>query len=246
MIGQQVTARQLFWAALAILGAMLGSAVIRADDFGGQSSGGGGDTPPPAPPCNSCPCAGPGGGGDGGGGPGNSNGFPSAQVGDPVSLFNGAEELTATDLVISGVFPILIQRKYDNRATYDSPLGYGWSFMHERRLYEYPDNSVVVRHGCGSRDRYVLSGGAFVTPVGSLLASLSELPDGTFQLKYLNGVLDTFDSQGRLTSVADARGNRLEYSYDSRGKLPLIGSSKESLAPTQPMTVAYNYRLTRI
>jgi RHS repeat-associated protein len=276
MIGQRVTARrQLTWASLVIVGAMLGAAVARADDFGGQSSGGGNDPPPPNPPCNSCPCVGPGGSGFGGSGadgsdsgssgfggsgfgasglggsfggsgPGNSNNPPPAHDGKPVSFFNGAEEMTSTDLVVNGVFPILIHRKYDSRSTYDSALGYGWSFIHERRLYEYPDDSVVVRHGCGTRDRYVLSGGAFVTPAGSMLATLSAEPDGSFRLRYLNGVADTFDSQGRLTVVTDTQGNRHEYSYDSRGKLPLVGSSKESLTPTQPMIVAYTYRLTRI
>jgi len=118
--------------------------------------------------------------------------------------------------------------------------------MHDRRLYEYPDHSVLVRHGCGSRDRYVASGGGYVTPVGSLLAKLTAEADGSFRLSYLNGTVDTFNSLGLLISSRDWRGNSHEYTYDPRGKLPLIGSSKESIAPTQPMTVAYNYRLTRI
>ena len=231
------------WLALASL--LIGISVAQAHDFGGPSSGGGGDPPPPpGPPCNSCPCSGPGGGG--GGGPGNAGGNPGASGGKPVSFYNGAEEMTLTDLVVNGVFPIVVQRKYDSRSSYDSPLGYGWSFLHDRRLYEYPDNSVVVRHGCGTRDRYVFSGGSYVTPVGSMLSNLSEQPDGSFHLKYLNGMTDVFDSQGRLISSTDAQGNRHEYSYDSRGKLPLVGSSKEAIAPTQPMTVAYNFRLTRI
>lgn len=242
------TAPRVLVGLLALASLLIGISVARAHDFGGPSNGGGGDPPPPGPPCNSCPCAGPGGGGGGGGGggPGNSGGNPGASGGKPVSFYNGAEEMTLTDLVVNGVFPILIQRKYDSRSSYDSPLGYGWSFLHDRRLYEYPDNSVVVRHGCGTRDRYVFSGGGYVTPTGSMLSDLSEQPDGSFHLKYLNGVTDVFDSQGRLTSSSDARGNRHEYTYDSRGKLPLVGSSKESIAPTQPMTVAYNFRLTRI
>jgi RHS repeat-associated protein len=154
--------------------------------------------------------------------------------------------MLVTDLTVQGVLPIVIQRKYDSRSSYDSALGYGWAFLHDRRLYEYPDSSVVVRHGCGTRDRYEFSGGSYVTPVGSMLAKLVELPDGTYQLSYLNGSTDVFDSQGRLVSFSDARGSRLEYSYDPRGKLPLVGASKESIAPTQPMTVAYNFRLTRI
>jgi hypothetical protein len=186
------------------------------------------------------------GAGGSGGGPGNTTGNAMARDGKPVSFFNGAEEMVVTDLVVSDVFPILIQRKYDSRSTYDSPLGYGWAFMHDRRLYEYPDNSVVVRHGCGTRDRYVASGGGYVTPVGSMLAKLTTEPDGSFRLSYLDGTIDTFDSLGRLVSSRDSRGNSHEYTYDARGKLPLTGSSKESVAPTQPMTVAYNYRLTRI
>jgi RHS repeat-associated protein len=198
------------------------------------------------------------GGGGGSGGPsdgggwgwghrsGNSTPNPLARDGKPVSLFNGAEEMTVTDLVVKGVMPILIQRKYDSRSSYDSPLGFGWAFLHDRRLYEYPDNSVVVRHGCGTRDRYVSSGGGYVTPVGSMLAKLAGQPDGSYRLNYLNGVVDTFDSQGRLVSSRDPSGNSHEYTYDVRGKLPLVGSSKESIAPTQPMTVAQNFRLTRI
>lgn len=237
------TGRRLVLAALGVLITGFGYSIANAHDFGGPSSGGGGDPPPPDPPCNSCPCAGPGGGG---GGPGNSNGNPGGSGGKPVSFFNGAEEMVVTDMTVQGTFPIVVQRKYDSRSSYDSPLGFGWAFIHDRRLYEYPDGSVLVRHGCGTRDRYVHSGGAYVTPVGSMLSKLAELPDGNFQLNYLNGITDTYDSQGRLTATADSHGNRHEFTYDSRGKLPLVGSSKEAISQTQPMTVAYNYRLTRI
>src|SRR5262249_50201804 len=57
---------------------------------------------------------------------------------------------------------------------------------------------------------------------------------------------DVYDNQGRLISVKDARGNRHDYTYDARGKLPLIGTAKSSVDPTQPITVAYVYRVTRI
>jgi RHS repeat-associated protein len=244
MVARTSTMTRLLLQLVSALAFLIGAETSYAHDFGGSSDGGGAAPPPPGPPCNSCPCAGPGGGG--GKGPGNSNGGPPARRGKPVSLYNGAEEMTVSDLTVNGVFPILIQRKYDNQSNYDSPLGHGWAFLHDRRLYEYPDNSVVVRHGCGTRDRYVESGGGYVTPVGSMLANLSQQPDGTFTLRYLNGVVDAFDSLGRLTAVSDAQGNRLEYSYDVQGKLPLVGSSKESIAPSQPMTVAYNHRLTRI
>src|SRR3989337_1331740 len=51
----------------------------------------------------------------------------------------------------------------NNSSSYDSPLGFGWDFLHYLRLYECSDGWVIVRHGCGTRDRYVHSGGGYVT-----------------------------------------------------------------------------------
>lgn len=106
---------------------------------------------------------------------------------------------------------------------------------------------MVVRYSCGVKDRYTFTGGGYVTPpaVGRL-GTLAQEPDGTFELTYLNGIHDIYDAQGRLILVRDPQGNQHELTYDSRGKLPLIGSSKQSLDPRVPLTVAYNYRLTRI
>jgi RHS repeat-associated protein len=227
-----------------------------ANDFGG-TSGAGGPGNGGGPGAGSC---GPGGGGgspgpggaDGGGSPpgtpGNANGAgPPASAGGPVAFFSGAETIDADDLVVRGVFPIRVHRQYDNQTDYDSPLGHGWSFEFDRRLYQYPDNSIVIRYGCGIRDRYTYSGGSYAAPAGAgRLANLVQQPDGTFQLTYLNGIRDYYDAQGRLTAFQDAQGNRQEMTYDSRGKLPLMGTSKHALDPTAPLTVAYNYRLTRI
>jgi RHS repeat-associated protein len=234
----QTTAR--IGSALGALLMLLFAGAALAHDFGGNTAPG---TPEPDPKKPDCPCNGP---DENGGGPGNPTPPPPSTTEKPISLYDGAKELNVTDLVVNGVFPIKIRRRYDSRSTYDSPLGYGWAFLHDRRLYEYPDNSVVVRYGSGTRDRYVYSGGGYVTPVGKMLAQLTEETDGSFRLKYLNGMVDAYDAQGRLTAVTDARGNRLEYTYDTRGKLPLVGSSKQAISTTQPMTVASNYRLTRI
>jgi len=164
-----------------------------------------------------------------------------------VAFFSGAETIDADDLVVNGNFPIRVHRQYDSQTDYDSPLGHGWSFEFDRRLYQYPDNSVVIRYGCGIKDRYTYSGGSYAPPAGvGRLANLAQQPDGTFQLIYLNGIRDYYDAQGRLTAFRDAQGNRQELTYDSRGKLPLSGTSKHALDPTAPLTVAYNYRLTRI
>lgn len=168
------------------------------------------------------------------------------EAGEPVSLYDGRMTFVATDLVVNGLYPILVNRRYDSRSHYDSPVGYGWSIQHDRRLYQYPDGSVIIRYGCGLRDRFVYTGGAYVTPTGGREGDLVENPDGSFVYTRQYATKEFYDSQGRLEAVQNRHGHRHEYTYDPAGKLPLTGTSPFSLDPAQPMTVAYNYRLTRI
>lgn len=210
-----------------------------AHDFGGQTTGGTGPAaPPPLPPCSGLSCLfdihfdw----------GIGNDKEPPCSKAGKPVSLYTGAESYEATDLIVRGAFPIVITRYYNSQSRLDTPLGYGWAFAHDRRLYEYPDDSVVLRYGCGSRERFVKSGGAYVTPVGGILASLVENPDGTFVLSYANGARDYYDLEGRLTAVQDPQGNRLEFTYDPAGQLPI-----QATAPYGGTVTTRSYRVTRI
>ncbi len=167
-------------------------------------------------------------------------------VADPVNTRDGSFYLMFTDLSLGTLMPIDIVRRYDSRSEFDSALGYGWAFDHERRLFEYPDGSVVVRSGCGRRDRFVLTANAFVTPEGGPEGTLKKNTNGTYTFTFASGDFDTFNANGWLTQRVDARGNRHEYLYDSRGKLPLIGSSPNAVDPTKPMVVAYMPRLTTI
>jgi len=170
----------------------------------------------------------------------------SGNRGKPVSLYDGSESFVRTDLVVNGLYPIKISRRYNSQSTYDSNLGYGWSLAHDRRLYEFPDGSVIIRYGCGSRDRFVFTGGAYVTPDNGRQGDLLENPDGSFIYTRRFGTKEYYDAQGRLTAVQNKYGHRHEYTYDPAGKLPLTGTSPFSIDPTAPMTVAYTYQLTRI
>jgi RHS repeat-associated protein len=228
--------------------------IAEAHDFGGDTSGAPSDPAPPAPPpCdNECGCD----------GPGASSSIvekdelvpqacplpdePPNRSCQPISYWNGGESIVEQDMKLAGAMPILLMRKYDSLSAYDSPLGYGWVFLHDRRLYEYPDGSIVVRYGCGNRDRYIASGGAFTSPVGGMLGTLIHNPDGSWSLNYTNGTRDQFDSLGRLAAFTNATGSRHEFSYDAAGRLPLTGTSKASVTPGSPMVVAQTFRLTRI
>jgi len=113
-----------------------------AHDFGGASTGGGGKPPPPDCDSKTMCCDDPG-------------------SGNPVSYLSGTERLRYADLSARGIYPINITRRYDSQTSYDSPLGYGWAFDHDRRLFEYPDNSVIIRAGCGRRHQFIFTGGAY-------------------------------------------------------------------------------------
>ncbi len=202
-----------------------------AHDFGGSTSGGSPPPQKPPPPCSiEKPCQCP----------------PPAKSDKPISYWNGSESFAVPDLMLRGQFPLEITRRYDSQSEFDSPLGFGWAFDHERYLFEYPDGSVIVRLSCGVRERFVSGGGGFQRPAGGVLGTLTQLPDGTFRLGYADGSRDYFDSQGRLTAAEHKSGARHEYTYDSRGKLPLTGTSTAAVDPSAPMVVANQHRVTRI
>lgn len=186
-------------------------------------------------PCGGCDCGG-----------GNSTGFAGASVADPIWTKDGSLHLSYTDIAVGAVYPIQIVRNYDSRSEYDSAVGYGWSFSQDQRLFEYPDGSIIIRSGCGRRDKYVFSGGAYITPQGGSQGQLAEKPDGTYEFRYRSGSRDLYDVDGRLVARIDRSGARQEFLYDTRGKLPLVGTSPRAVDPNVPMVVAYQPRLTKI
>ncbi|MFA0813730.1 RHS repeat-associated core domain-containing protein [Microbulbifer epialgicus] len=205
---------------------------VAAHDFGGSSAGDPPPGPPEPPPCerSSDPCCGSG----------------SGAVGDPIRTFDGGFYLSDTDLQVGASYPIRLVRRYDSRSEFDNALGFGWAFDHDRRLFEYPDGSVLLRSGCGRRDTFVFTGGAYVTPRDASQGTLKEHGDGSYSFTYANGKRDEFDTDGRLVAIVNHKGQSHRLSYDERGRLPLLGTSPNSVDPNKPMVVAYQPRLTRI
>ncbi len=163
---------------------------------------------------------------------------PDGVCGDPVDLFTGAFRHQVVDLELPGVVPIRFVRRYDSHSTYDSPLGYGWSFNYDMRLYQFP-NRVLIRSGSGERDRYDLVAGAYqlADPLRGRAPGLVAAPPGKFTLTYRSGERAIFGAEGLLEQLEDAQGNRLEFEY-----LPeraLQGTSKYAPDANAVMTVAY-------
>lgn len=165
---------------------------------------------------------------------------------DPVWTYDGSLHLAYVDLTAGRNFPIVIERKYDSRSAFDTAVGYGWAFAHDRRLFEYPDGSIVIRTGCGHRAKFVYSGGAYISPSDGPSGQLTALGSGSYEMRYASGNVDLFDADGRISAIVSATGERHEFAYDSRGRLPLIGTSPKSINPNTPMLVAYQPRVTRI
>lgn len=208
---------------------------VRADGIGGTASPGSAPVGPDGRPCTTDGCC-------KGNGPGdNGTGF-----GDPVWAYDGSLYLNYTDISAGVNFPIQLTRRYDSKSEYDSAVGYGWSHNYDKRLFEYPDGSIVIRTGCGSRSRYVYSGGAYVSPVDGATGQLVSAGMGMFEFRFRNGARDIYDSRGYLVVRIAANGWQQELSYDERNRLPLIGTSRRGVDPNKPMLVAYQPRLVRI
>ncbi len=165
-------------------------------------------------------------------------------AGKPVRLFSGVERYSITDLSVAGNIPIQLERRYDSKTDYDSPLGHGWAFDFDRRLFEYPDNSVVMRKACGEQYKFVYTADAYVTP-GGINGELEKDGSNGHIFTYLSGYKDFFDSEGRLVAKVAPDGHFLEFAY-TEDKKPLTGTSKYSVDPTKPMTVAWHYQLLSI
>ena len=205
-------------------------ALLSAHDFGGPSD-------PESPPGQENA------GGEGAGGEAGPNGSGN-NVGGNIYLWDGSEFFGSDDLTIRGVFPIRVTRYYNSRSTYDSPLGYGWDFSYNERLFTYSDGSVLIRWSTGFKKRFISSGGGFVSD-DNFPGTLVQEGEGTFVFTSLRGMKHRFDLEGKLVSIQDFHGNELRMSYTTEKK-PLIGLSPYSIDTSNSQVVSYDYQLTRV
>lgn len=209
---------------------------VQAHGLGGTGTPGGEPQGPASRPCSGGGCC-----------KDNTQGANGTGPADPVWTYDGSLYLQYVDLTVGTHFPIQLVRRYDSRSEYDSSVGYGWSHNYDKRLYEYPDGSIVIRTGCGHRSRYVYSGGGYVSPIDGATGELVSIGgSGGFEFRYRDGARDVYDSNGILSLVVAANGWQHELQYADGGRLPLIGTSPRSIDPNKPTLVAYAPRLTRI
>ncbi len=198
---------------------------------------------------------------------GNSNvdgGTPGTGDGDscdtattgPINIYNGAKLLRVLDVEVPGPMPIRLERRYNSQKSFDSPVGYGWAFTYNMRVFEHPDESVTFRRDCGVRYRYVKNGPSF--NIDSDLPSPGELVEGngtstSYLLTRPGGMVYEFDMKGRLARIRNPAGNALVFGYEPNagsgfgGKHPLSGRSANARWDSlNTITTALVHQLTRI
>lgn len=166
-------------------------------------------------------------------------------AGVPINPLSGVETFRRIDLSIGKQFPISVARRYNSNSSYDSPLGYGWAHNYDKRLYTYPDGSVIIRKECGWKRKFTTAGADFVTPVGET-GTLVKNADGTFTYTEKDGSKEYFDLKGRLEKITDPKGNALLLSYEAATRSSLVGLLPTNVDQSTPLVVAYDYRLGMI
>jgi len=172
-------------------------------------------------------------------------GIDPALAGKPVSLLSGSETLRRTDLTLGSLFPIRVQRSYHGKSGYDSPLGYGWAHNYDKRLYTYPDGSVIIRKETGWKRKFTPSGNGYTTPPGET-GTLTRNPDDSFTYAEKDGSREEYDVKGRLAGITDRNGNSLILAYESGTRSPLTGLLPTNVDQSTPLVVAFDYRLSMI
>ncbi|MGT2461152.1 RHS repeat-associated core domain-containing protein [Sinomonas atrocyanea] len=163
-------------------------------------------------------------------------------AGDPINTSNGEYFANYTDLSVHGRGPgIALGRGYSSqRAPYDSPFGYGWSFAYAMHLGFPASGAADITQENGSVDHFTQDSSGAGAAHSQVDASLAQNADGTWtftrkateafdfdsagnllRIRDLNGYSTavTRDAQGRVGAVTDASGRTLTFSYDGQNHI---------------------------
>lgn len=144
--------------------------------------------------------------------------------GRTVYLHNGEFFHHVVDMEIPGRgFNWKLARSYRSGMNFNGPLGHGWEFNYNRRLFVM-GNVVLRMDGFARADAYVAKGdGTFTAPIG-FYTELKRTTDGTFVEREPNGTRIHYgqpNTQGvvLITRVVDRHGNTIQFFYNEQSQL---------------------------
>ena len=166
-----------------------------------QTSG----SPQPAPPDGTCPVA------------------------DPVDPSTGLFFFKETDLTLTGIMPVSITRTYRTLEQGVGPFGIGVSFNYDLMLLSA--GSQALWYILPDGGRYLFSLQPDNTYTNSSYPFLRGVivtvnPDGTYQMRFKDGMLYTFDSNGRLIEQRNRNNDSINITRDSNGSIIAITEPK--------------------
>jgi len=149
--------------------------------------------------------------------------------GDPVNTATGNYVYQHRDLSIPGIgMPFSFERSYNSRDDRNGPLGYNWTHNWNIHLDAATDK-VVVRWGDGRTQSWAPDGaGGFITQLGTF-DTLVDDGSGGYTLKLRSKREYRFDSAGRLVSVSNRNGNRIQLAYEGGGLSQIIDSAGRTI-----------------
>ena len=163
-------------------------------------------------------------------------------VGEPISIATGNMFFDQTDSTIPTRGPDLaFVRSYNSQLAYRNVaggFGPGWSHSYEQKLTFPATGIIMLRQGDGV-PTYFQDTDANLTYEASVPFNkeswIEKQVDGTYIRRLRTGGYETYDSAGRLTSMADAFGNITTLGRDAAGRLSSI-----SAPGSRSLTLTYN------
>ena len=140
-----------------------------------------------------------------------------AMTGDPVNANTGNFIYSKEDIKILSRIPLSFTRFYNSKEEKCGVFGKGWRHSYEISV-EKEKNGYIVHLADGQDEAYLLDDEGRIVSVFDDFNRLQKIKDG-FEYKSGEGLLYTFNKEGRLLCIKRKDGVKVLFSYDSKGRL---------------------------
>jgi len=164
-----------------------------------------------------------------------------AQVGNPISIYNGNNIETEEDLRFSSPNhgQLVFKRFYNSQSDTIGSLGYGWTHTYSLFLdssYEFEGNEYLKIVDETGRGIYFEDTGSNHYAGAFKERTTVEVEGGNYVWYRLDGSCFAFDPEGRLIWIKDQVGNRQDLTYDASNRLQTVTDA----ASSRVLTFYYN------
>lgn len=139
---------------------------------------------------------------------------------DPVNLSTGNFVYQKTDITIPGKAPLSFFRFYNAMDKRKGVLGRGWRHSFETKLL-ISDEKLILIHADGREESFEKVGKYRYKNSFAKRKNLHKTNSG-YRYTDREGVMYTFDGEGKIIDKLDEEGNRIFFSYDEENRLERV------------------------